>query len=341
MPSDTLVELEGINGEWIDLTNGDQGISLGTDVKGIYDAPVKAYYEEPGNYPGARYLNHRILRRDITFGVWILDDKGSNSWLSRDSLWAKAWAFNKDCKLHITTPESGHRWLNLRKLESIDVETATDPRGNTANKATMTCVSPDPFWYGEDEVYELKTRTDTRFTPKVIGGQLQPFDQLPQETLSVTVSPDDGRGGLNPTDQPIAVKWTLPASTTPYEGHTNTGLIDFLNINWSQAPYSQFVIPDPKWEDDEFGPADLGRRLRTPGLVYGEDCVLDTDRRVEQFSAANGAPVWSRTNGVRWRNVVPPYTESFTYEVTVTGLPKDSLLTLRIPRPWGRPWGLE
>ncbi|MGZ6045905.1 MAG: phage tail protein, partial [Isosphaeraceae bacterium] len=190
-----IVELEGVNGEWFNLTDGDQGIWLGTDLKGIYDAPVKAVYEEPGNYPGARYLNHRLLRRDITFGVWILNDRGSNSWLSRDSLWAKAWAFNKDCKLHITTQDSGHRYLKLRKLEAIQVDTTTDPNGNTANQAVMTCVSPDPFWYEDDVVYTAVTQKDTRFQPTLLDGTaLAPFDSLPQETLQITVDPGDGKG---------------------------------------------------------------------------------------------------------------------------------------------------
>lgn len=51
---DTLVELEGVNGEWFTLAGpgeGDRGVYLGTDVKGLYDPPVKVVYEEPGNYP--------------------------------------------------------------------------------------------------------------------------------------------------------------------------------------------------------------------------------------------------------------------------------------------------
>ena len=89
--TETLVELEGVNGEWFDLTNGDQGIYLATGVKGLMDPPVKTVYEEPGNYPGARFLNYRILRRDLVFGVEILNDAktGDNAWLSRDSMWRR------------------------------------------------------------------------------------------------------------------------------------------------------------------------------------------------------------------------------------------------------------
>src|SRR5690349_15292242 len=104
MDVSTSVWLEGVDGDRIDLAGpleGAQGYALLTDPKGFYDAPVKAVYEEPGNYPGARYLSHRILRRDITFAVGILNDapSGANSWMSRDSYWRKQWAFDRDCKI--------------------------------------------------------------------------------------------------------------------------------------------------------------------------------------------------------------------------------------------------
>ena len=68
MITDTVVELEGVNGELFNLTTGDHGVFLATDVEGcFYDPPVKVVIEEPGNYPGARYLNHRVLKRDIIF----------------------------------------------------------------------------------------------------------------------------------------------------------------------------------------------------------------------------------------------------------------------------------
>src|SRR5690606_30980494 len=105
---ETVVELEGVNGEMFTLAGpdaGDQGVYLGTGMEGLYDPPVKVVYEEPGNWPGARYLSHRILRRDVVFGVEILNDKTA-SWLSRDSAWRKAWAYDRDCKLYITTEES-------------------------------------------------------------------------------------------------------------------------------------------------------------------------------------------------------------------------------------------
>jgi len=336
--SETVVELEGCDGETFNLTTGDKGIYLATDVKGcFYDPPVKVVVEEPGNYPGARYLNHRVLKRDVTFGVEILNDArfGSRSWLSRDSMWRKAWAFDRDSFLHVTTPASGRRTLKVRLFESPSVDMRTDPNGNPINLTVMSCIAYDPFWYEDDLVFPVKTKTDTRFKPTAfdLPGEW-PWEKLPKESLHIRVGA--GEGGLNPTDQYIAPKWTVPASTEmipnfgwPFPPNTP--------IPWERAPFTQFTIPDYSFEDDEF----KDRRIKTPGLIYGENCVIDSDRRVEQFTSESGSQVWARTNGVRFRNMIPPYTEERTFYIDASGCNKGQIITLRLPRPWSRPWGLE
>ena len=335
----TVVELEGVNGEWFTLAGrneGDRGVYLGTGVTGLYDPPVKVVYEEPGNYPGARYLSHRILRRDIVFGAEILNDKsGSRSWISRDSEWRKAWAFDRDCKLYVTTNESGTRYLKCRLGESPDISLFTDPNGNSINRADMTVIAGDPFWYEDDVVYAVKTKKDTRFTPSLIQGSWDWANQ-PKETLTIKVDPSDSRGGLNPTDQYIFPQWTLPASTEKIPGF-EIPILGKVDIPWERAPFTQFVIPDYSFED----PEQANRRIRTPALLYGEDCLVNTDPREEQFDADNDAPVWSRTNGVRFRNAIPPYTKSAEFEITASGCAPGQVITLRLPRPWTRPWGLE
>jgi hypothetical protein len=440
---DTVVELLDVNGEWWNLTDGDRGVWLGTDPKGLYDPPVKVVYEEPGNHPGARYMSHRVLRRDIVFGVEILNDAegGETSWLSRDSEWRKAWAFDRDCKLYVTTQDSGTRYLSLRLGESPEIEMYHDPKLGRVNRAGMVCISGDPFWYEDDVVYSAVTRTDTTFTPSILPWPW-PQEDLPKETLYIEVDPKDGRGGLNPTDQPVFLKWGLAASifkpALPY--------IPF--IPWLGAPESKAVIwtiPDYSFTDPELS----NRRLRMPGLIGGlvtnnvqlvtingaptggtfkltfkgketaniaynasgpalqsalealpnvepgdvvvtkdanvftvkfqgrfegqaieqmtrtysltggsgpfvslsthtegttyspENAFVDTDPRVEQVTSESKSALWSRMNGVRFRHYVPPYTKSRTFEITVSGAVPGQMVTLRIPRPWTRPWGLE
>lgn len=335
MITDTVIELEGVNGEYFNLTTGAQGVYLAddTDVAGcFYDPPVKVVFEEPGNYPGARYLNHRVLKRDIIFPVEILSDAktGSKSWLSRDSMWRKAWDFKRPCKLSVTTPDSGTRYMFIYLFESPTVAMRTDPRGNSINLTIMSCIAYDPFWYEDDVVLTAKTKTDTRFKPQ--AGLT--WDRLPKEELRIRVGA--GQGGLNPTDQYIAPKWTVPGSTEklpnlPYPFPAG------IEIPWETAPYTQFVIPDYSFEDEEHA----DRRVRTPGLIYGENCVIDVDRRKEQISSESGSQVWARMNGVRFRNLIPPYTEKADFHLEAAGCAPGQIITLRLPRPWSRCWGLE
>lgn len=264
MKSGIVVELEGVNGERFNLTTGDRGVYLATDVKGaFFDPPVKCVYEEPGNFPGSRYLNHRVLRRDITFGVEILNDAqvGPRSWLSRDSEWRKAWAFDRDCILYVTTPQSGTRWMKLRLLESPEVDMKYDPQMLAVNTTVMSCVAGDPFWYEDDVVYTATTTTDTSFDPNPLPWPW-PRQTLPVETLTITVDPSDGRGGLNPTDQYIFPKWTIPGSThapaAPY----------VPGMPWLGAPHSRatlWTVPDYSFEDPDMAT----RRVRMPGLIGG------------------------------------------------------------------------
>lgn len=331
MDEETVVELEGVNGEWFTLAGaeaGDRGIYLGTGVTGLYDPPVKVVYEEPGNYPGARFLNHRIMRRDIVFQVIILDEK-TDSWLSRDSEWRKAWAFDRDCKLYVTTPESGRRYLKVRLGESPDISLETDPKLGRLNVAKMVVIAGDPFWYEDDLVYSAVTRQDTRFDP---GGWIPPwpFQELPQENIVIPVT------NLNPTDQYIWLKWTCPGSEEPVPEFP-WPFPPGVPIPWENAPFTQWVLPDYSFED----PAYADRRLKLPGFIRGEDCVIDTDPRVEQVTSATGSQVWARMNGVRFRFPVPPYTGAKDFHVTVAGCAPGKMITLRLPRPWSRPWGMD
>lgn len=333
----TVVELEGVNGEWFTLAGpgaGDRGVYLGTGVTGLYDPPVKPVYEEPGNHPGSRYLNHRILRRDIVFGVEIIEENGE-SWLSRESEWRKAWAFDKDCKLHITTEESGTRTLKVRLGESPDTSWEIDPNGLSINRTGMVAIAGDPFWYEDDVVYSATTVADTRFDPGPYWANPD-WNQLPKEELYIEVSPEQRRGGLNPTDQPIFPKWTVPGSQEPIPEFPRP-FPEGVPIPWERAPFTQWVLPDYSFEPDKHA----FRRLRLPGLIIGENCVVDTDPRVEQVTSQSGSQVWARMNGVRFRNPIPPWTKERTFHVTVTGCAPGQMVTLRLPRPWSRPWGLE
>lgn len=263
MKSNTVVELKGVNGEWFTLAGpdaGDKGVYLGTGLKGLFDPPVKVVWEEPGNWPGARYLAHRVQKRDIVFGVEILHEPG-DSWMTRDGEWRKAWSFEKDCTLYVTTEESGTRWLKLRLTESPEVDMFMDPAMNGVNRVAMVCVAQDPFWYEDDKVFSAVTTKDTRFDPNALRLPWPwPQTSLPKETLVIDIKGSDG--GVNPTDQIIWPKWTVPGSTEkPAEPYVP-------GLPWLGAPKSKatiWTLPDYSFTDDEH----KTRSLRLPALIGG------------------------------------------------------------------------
>jgi hypothetical protein len=144
-------------------------------------------------------------------------------------------------------------------FESPDVDTEMDPNGRTVTTVKMITTAGDPFWYEDDVVYTATTKNDTTFDPYNWGW---PWPPIPTETLTITVDPADGRGGLNPTDQYIFPKWTVPGSTfapaLPY----------IPGLPWLGAPKSKCVIwtlPDYSFEDPDFA----NRRVKLPGLIGG------------------------------------------------------------------------
>ncbi|WP_329405397.1 phage tail protein [Nocardia vinacea] len=186
MHNRTLVQLEGCNGDWITLSGpgmGAEGAILGTDVEGIYDAPVKTIYTSHAHQIGASYAAMRNLRRDITFGVWIGKEDGE-SWLSNDSRWRKAWAYNRDSRLWIETEESGRRYLKVRLAEQPLFKPERDPNITQSARVVMTVVAGDPWWYEE------KDQTSSWVLESGTAG-----------SGFVTVS--------NPTDNELWMRWLL------------------------------------------------------------------------------------------------------------------------------------
>ncbi len=186
MDNRTLVEIEGCNGSWFTISGpgmGDQGVILGTDLEGIYDAPVKTIYTEHAHQIGASYAGMRYLKRDIVFGVWI-DGFNGDSWQFNDSEWRKAWSYDRDTKIWVTTQESGRRCLKARLSEQPQFKPEKDPNLSKSARVVMTIVSGDPWWYEERDY------TSTWVLSAGTSG-------------SGTVTVD------NPTDQPVWMKWVL------------------------------------------------------------------------------------------------------------------------------------
>ncbi|MCD2099530.1 phage tail protein [Rhodococcus rhodochrous] len=217
----TIVELEGVNGEWFTLAGqgaGAEGVWLGTEVEGIYDAPVKTIWTEHAHQIGASYAGMRNLRRDITFTAVIVDTPGQ-PWEESDSAWRKAWSYSQPCKLWIET-ESSRRYLKVQLAEQPLFKPEKDPHQRKIEKVFMTLVAGDPWWYEEDETDSWTLETGT------------------SGSGTVTVS--------NPTDQEIWLKWVL-------QGPARWRLPDFSwkDDQWANRQISMpLQVPDQTFRVD-------------------------------------------------------------------------------------------
>ncbi|RBO87960.1 hypothetical protein [Nocardia puris] len=179
----TLVEVEGCDGSRFVISGvgmGAQGVWLGTDVAGIYDAPVRTIYGSHSSQIGSTYYARRNLQRDIVFGVTVGNTTG-RTWGQADSAWRKAWSYDRDTRLWITTEDS-RRHLRLRLGEQPAFEPERDPHMTKVERVVMTCVAGDPWWY-EEPVTDAFVATG------------------PESQGAVTVS--------NPTDVEIWLEWIV------------------------------------------------------------------------------------------------------------------------------------
>jgi hypothetical protein len=186
---DTVIRIRGINGRWISIAGpdaGDEGYWLDLDPKQLFDAQAKVVYEEPGNWPGARYLNHRVLRRDIILPIIILDDE-DESWAYRDSELRMMFDYNRDSLIEVTHPEWPTRTLKCRLGEQYEVDLKSDPNLGDINVATVHLIAGDPFWYEADAVFSATTVTDTTFDPNPLPWPW-PQEALPYEDLVIHVT---------------------------------------------------------------------------------------------------------------------------------------------------------
>lgn len=154
---ETIVEVEGINGDVVVIAGRDTGVDgmwLATDISGLYDPEIQAVTKDLARRPGSKFLGYRILKRTLVFRVTIANDTGiRNTWRERDERWRRLWAYDAYSKIRVTTDE-GSRTLSCR-LESIEVDTEHDPHTNSATDVTMTVVADDPFWYGKEFRQEI------------------------------------------------------------------------------------------------------------------------------------------------------------------------------------------
>ncbi|MGW6623693.1 phage tail protein [Nocardia sp. NPDC055002] len=215
MSTAALIEVEGVDGSLWTLSGagqGREGVELGTSPTGLYDAPVKTIWNSSAFQIGATFGGATWQKRDVVFGVNVFGTQSSN-WESTDSAWRKAWAYDRDSKLIVTT-EYGSRTLRLRLSEQPEFKPKRDPHSKGWSQVTMTCTAGVPWWIEDDVTATAASTIDTR-------------PDGASETLWVSVS--------NPTDQPMWLRWVASAP----------GVWTLPDFSWKEDNAANRVITMP------------------------------------------------------------------------------------------------
>jgi hypothetical protein len=319
MGKHATVELFGCDGSYFCLSGryaGDQGVVLGTNPQGLYDAPVKVDYKRGAFEIGGKPNKITYPYREITIGLGAMGDT-PQQWGEVDSAIRMALDYEVDpwdpdakpARLAITTQMSGTRSLNVLMSASPIMEMDTDPWDYEHSLLPVTLTAGQPMW-----------------TEDLWLGD----DEHPSHWYLPSGSAGSGSVWMrNPTDRPMAHQWVCTGNGTPV----------LPDVSWTGAKGHR--VPGI---DFRSGRDDSGRTLATPPIdaTNGSGCRVNVDRMlvpIVDFTNTNLVGEWA---GNRLLYVVPPYTDWTELPVSVSGVTGGGfLIQLRQPRFWSRPWGLE
>lgn len=297
---------------------GDQGVVLGTNPQGLYDAPVRVSMKrgafEVGGKPSKVDRPHREL--DIGIGMFSPNDD-PEEWAEIDSELRGAFDYEVDpwdpearsARLAITTPRSGTRWLDVLMIESPIMAMDTDPWDYMHSLLPMRLVAPQPMWYEDDWIGD---------------------DEHPASWMIEGESSGTGEIWVcNPTDRPMAHTVIV----------TGDGRAHIPDVSWTGPKGAR--VPGI---DFRTGRDDSDRMVVTTpiGAINGHGLRANVDRMKIPFEDFTNTNVTALHGGNRLLYVIPPYTPPTLLPVAASEVTSDTFgILFRQPRYWSRPWGLE
>lgn len=282
---------------------GNRAVHLGTGVKGIYDTPMNVLVTEHAFQNGGSYGGTRYPPRRFSFGV-VIYGEGGHAWDRRDSAWRRIWFTDKDCTMIVETPHS-KRTLKVRLAEAPEIVTDTDPNQEQVQRVVMSVIALDPFWYSDEEVIRWENPTST------IG--------VVPEHVALQPLMFENSGDF--------YSWPI------YELEASAG--------------SRWILPDYSWGNKRWRSAvqHANRHLVLPEQIANEFVRVDTDEmaKLGQFRTSLDTPFQMRMNGERFLYPLPAglIPDGPNVTVGVANAPAGLKMTIRLRRPWTRPFGME
>ena len=142
------VEVEGVDGSIWHLyghREGEEGVHLGMEPDGLVDSPVRTLWTQTASGRGATAAGVRWEPRDLVFTA-LVGDRFGRDWQTVDSAWRRAWSYEDETIIRVTTTWSGTRELRCQLFEAPQVGVEMDPNVNGFAQVVMTVRAANPFW---------------------------------------------------------------------------------------------------------------------------------------------------------------------------------------------------
>ena len=181
------VEVEGVDGSIWHLyghREGEEGVHLGMEPDGLVDSPVRTLWTQTASGRGATAAGVRWEPRDLVFTA-LVGDRPDLNWQVVDSAWRRAWSYEEETIIRVTTSWSGTRELRCQLFEAPQVGVELDPNVNGFAQVIMTVRAANPFW---KSLPEQQTVEASGSSPKYVVMD-------------------------NPTDTPCFAKWVSTAGS--------------------------------------------------------------------------------------------------------------------------------
>lgn len=165
---------------------GDRGVYLLSDPQGLYDAPLKTWWENTTNNVGAIPTGASYPPRDVQISLGVVGEDSAERWRKLDSQLRLAFHEAHDTTLRVMT-EYGTRELKVRLFDTPVMKSAYDPGVGRYAATIYSLRAGNPLWQGETHLIEW-----------VFDGR-NFYDTITVE---------------NPSDHPLYPQWVLPGPTS-------------------------------------------------------------------------------------------------------------------------------
>lgn len=146
-----VIELAGVDGSrWIlhGPGAGAQGVAMGIAPSGIYDSPRETQWSSGAYQIGATPLGTTRPARDVVFTAHCAGSTPAEI-EAVEARWRRAWSYESDAVMTVTTAGSGSRHLRLRMMQEPLTDVEIDPHVTGYSAQVMTLRAPQPDYTGD------------------------------------------------------------------------------------------------------------------------------------------------------------------------------------------------